>query len=274
MTAPLLTDGMRHRIAAVPDAFHIRRLELLRDLPGNRCGVEIRRFSDTVFATVAAALPEVGWMQHVGGLAPGDEALVPKIAAWYHGLGLRPRFEIAPAPDSEPLAAALTDARARQTGFLDTLWARTAPPTGEAPNGVDVRVVTPRSEEAALFARVHLGGHEVSDDGFTEHWAAIGLWPSEPEWWCYLASVAGESVGSAALAVDDGIGYFANASTLPSGRRRGCQQALIHRRLHDAAAAGCELTVSLATPGTSSHRNLERAGLVVACTNVFWTVVD
>jgi hypothetical protein len=270
--APLLTDGMRDRIERCTASFHRRRLELLRDLPGNRCGVEVRTFGDDIVATAAAAVPDVDWMQHVSGICPGDEDLVPKIAAWYHGLGVRPRFEIAPAGEFESLATALADARARQTGFIDALWTRAAPPREEPSDAVDVSVVAPGSDEATLFARVHLGGHEVPDTAFTEHWASVGLWAAEPEWWCYLAAVDGEAVGAAALAIDDGIGYLASASTLPAGRRLGCQTALINRRMRDAAAAGCELVVSLATPGTTSHRNLERAGLGVAYTKVFWAV--
>ena len=51
-------------------------------------------------------------------------------------------------------------------------------------------------------------------------------------------------------------------------------QALIRRRFDVAAASGCEVVSSLATPTTTSHRNLERAGLGVAHTNVFWTVIE
>ena len=79
MRTPLLTDGMRHRIDSRATAFHSRTLELLRDMPGNRCGVEVRQFSDTVVATAATSTPETQWMQHVSGLIPGDQHLVPKI---------------------------------------------------------------------------------------------------------------------------------------------------------------------------------------------------
>jgi hypothetical protein len=211
-------------------------------------------------------------MQHVSGLSPADAAVVPKVGAWYHAKMLRPRFEIAPAPDFEPLAAALVDVGARQTSFIDVLWSRTVPETGAAAGPVSVRVIEPGGEDAQRFARVHLGGHEVPDNTFTEHWAAVALWPAEPEWWCYLAEVDGEPVGAGALVVSDGIGYLANAATLPAGRQQGAQQALIHRRLQDAAASGCELFLTMATPGSVSHRNLERAGLGVAYTKVVWTV--
>jgi ribosomal protein S18 acetylase RimI-like enzyme len=184
---------------------------------------------------------------------------------------IRPRFEIAPCPDFEPLSAALVDVGARHSGFIDVLWSRTSP-QDDPPSPVHVRVIEPGGEDAQRFSRVLLGGHEVPDDTFTNHWAAVALWPAEPEWWCYLAEIDGEAVGAGALVVSDGIGYLANAATLPAGRQRGAQQALIHRRLRDAAAAGCELFLTMATPGAVSHRNLERAGLGVAYTKAVWTV--
>jgi hypothetical protein len=274
LRAQVLTDDVRDRIVRCSTAFHVRRLELLRDVPGNRCDVQVRRFGSSVVATVATGLPDIDWMQHVMGLTPDDEALVPEIVAWYRRLGVRPRFEIAPAHDFLALAAALSAAGARQTGFIDALWARAAVPSEPPPSEVDVCVIEPGSEDASLFARVLLGGHGVPDDLSTDQWTAVARWSDEPGWSCYLASVDGEATGAAALAVQDGVGYLASASTLPAGRRRGCQRALIHRRLHDAAVGGCDHAVSLATPGTTSHRNLERAGLGVAYTEVFWTVVE
>ncbi|MEY2421160.1 MAG: hypothetical protein QOI95_1227 [Acidimicrobiaceae bacterium] len=262
---------MQARIEACTGAFHTRWLELLRDHPGNPSGVEIRRFGDDVVATSARECPEIQWMQHVTGLTPADANVVPQVGAWYHAKMIRPRFEIVPCSDFEPLSVALVDVGARQSGFIDVLWSRTTP-HADPPTAVAVRVVEPGSDDAQRFARVLLGGHEVPDDTFTDHWAAVALWPLEPEWWCYLAEIDGEPVGAGALIVSDGIGYLANAATLPAGRRKGAQQALIHRRLADAAAAGCELFLTMATPGSVSHRNLERAGLGVAYTKVVWTV--
>jgi GNAT superfamily N-acetyltransferase len=263
---------MRARIDACTAAFHTRWLELLRDHPGNPSGVEIRRFGDDVVATRASNCPDIGWMQHVSGLSPADAAVVPKIAAWYHAEMIRPRFEIAPSSEFEPLAAALVDVGASQTSFIDVLWSRTHTDDHDVSDAVMVREIEPGGDDAQQYARVHLAGHEVPDNTFTEHWVAVSLWPAEPGWRCYLAEVDGEPIGAAALIVVDGIGYLANASTLPRGRRQGCQQALIHRRLRDAAASGCELFLTMATPGSVSHRNLERAGLGVAYTKVMWTV--
>ena len=80
----------------------------------------------------------------------------------------------------------------------------------------------------------------------------------------------GTPAGSAALTVDAGLGYLANAATLPAMRGRGCQTALLARRIADAAAAGCDTVASLAVFRTGSQRNLERAGLRVAFTQAVW----
>jgi hypothetical protein len=275
LRASLLSDDVRARLERQATAFHTRRLELFRAQPGNRFGVEIRWFSETVVATAAAKAPDIDWMQHVAGVAPGDEALIAEIASWYRAIGVRPRFEITPADEFDALAASLAAAGARQTGFLDMLWSpvdRRPPVTPESE--VDVWSVEPGTDEADRFASVLLAGHEVPDDSFTERWMTATQWPDQPGWSCYLAAADGQLAGAAALTIGDGVGYFASASTMAAGRRRGCQQALIRRRFDVAAAAGCDVVSSLATPSTTSHRNLERAGLGVAHTNVFWTVIE
>jgi GNAT superfamily N-acetyltransferase len=248
-------------------------LELIGDLAGDPSGVEVRRFSESVVATLARGAPDVAWMQHVAGLEPADAALIPAIAGWYDAAGIRPRFEIAPAADFAPLASALAACGARHTGFIDALWCRTERvDTSVAGPPIAVRIVDADSDMAARYAHVHLQGHDVPAEASALHWPAVAAWAAQPNWWCYLAEVDGEPVAAAALVIDGDIGYLANAATLPSARGRGCQRALIARRLQDAALHDCEVVLSLAEPGSSSHRNLQRAGLTPAYTKVMWTV--
>jgi N-acetylglutamate synthase-like GNAT family acetyltransferase len=98
----------------------------------------------------------------------------------------------------------------------------------------------------------------------------VRAWHGRPGWRLYLALVDGTPAGSAALTLDDGIGYLANAATLPAMRGRGCQTALLARRIADSAEAGCDTVASLAEFGSGSQRNLERAGLRVAFTQAVW----
>jgi len=59
--------------------------------------------------------------------------------------------------------------------------------------------------------------------------------------------------------------FFSSSTRLPF-RGRGIQNGLVATRLKAAASAGCTTASVLATPGSVSHRNLERAGFRVAYT--------
>ena len=78
---------------------------------------------------------------------------------------------------------------------------------------------------------------------------------------------------AATLYVKDGIGYLADAATDPKFRRHGLQSALLRRRICDAAAADAGVVFSGATPFSTSHRNMERAGMRVHFVRSLWTPV-
>ena len=261
MTAPYASqmrfadESLARRLEGVSDRF---MFQWVKGLP-----VRFERFG----AATGVAAPErsdVDFMNRVCGLWPEDAEQVAGIAAWYRELGVRGWFELAPAEGFERLAAALTRAGAGQIGFHARLW---GPVSDPSPLRHDVRV--DEGPDPRVFADVLLRGHEVperfriTDRPAFEHGAVSG-------WRLYLAYVGEVPAGAAALAIDDGIAYLANASTLPEFRRRGVQNALIARRLADAAAAGCELASSGTDFGSSSQRNLERAGLQVAYTKAVW----
>lgn len=82
----------------------------------------------------------------------------------------------------------------------------------------------------------------------------------------FLALVDGEAAGGAAMTIHDGVCGLFGASTLPDFRGRGIQTALLAARISVAANEGCDLAVSIAQPGSISHRNIERAGFRVAYT--------
>jgi hypothetical protein len=76
----------------------------------------------------------------------------------------------------------------------------------------------------------------------------------------YLALRDGVAAGGAGLRIADGVAQFAGAATVPAHRRRGVQTALLAARLTDAAAAGCDVGVITAQPGSRSQQNAQRQG--------------
>jgi GNAT superfamily N-acetyltransferase len=125
-------------------------------------------------------------------------------------------------------------------------------------------------------------GHQQIDlwtltvsQGFAEHFPVtqellevMKMFASGAETECYLARVDGKVAGGATLAIRNGVAGLFGASTLPAFRGRGVQTALLHARLLRAAAAGCDLAVSLALPGSTSQRNIVRQGFSVLYTRV------
>jgi acetyltransferase (GNAT) family protein len=263
MTAPTSELGVRIRRAA--SDFMVAWVEALRDLPGNPSGITVRRIGGAV-AVACEALPELDFVNTVHGLDPADDDQVAGVTSFYRGLGRRGWTEVAPIPGADVLIERLTAAGWAQTGF----WCSFHGPPAAPPAPAGVEVVEASAADMPEFARIHLDGHEVPTDDRGPAEAAVRGWLGQPGWRLYLARVNGVAAATAALTVGGGLGYLANAATLPSMRGRGCQTALLARRIADAAGAGCDTVASLAEFGSGSQRNLERAGLRVAYTQAVW----
>jgi GNAT superfamily N-acetyltransferase len=86
----------------------------------------------------------------------------------------------------------------------------------------------------------------------------------------FLATLDDRPIAAASLSVHDGIALLAGASTIPSARRQGAQEALLRARLRYAGERGCALAMMGAAPGSASQRNAERRGFRVAYTRIKW----
>ena len=86
----------------------------------------------------------------------------------------------------------------------------------------------------------------------------------------FVAELANQPIAAAALAIHDGVALLAGASTDPAFRGRGAQAALLSERLRHATAAGCDLAMMGAAPGSASQRNAERQGFQIAYTRIKW----
>jgi GNAT superfamily N-acetyltransferase len=99
-----------------------------------------------------------------------------------------------------------------------------------------------------------------------------------PNWYHYMAFERETPIATGAMYVTGEAAWFGLAATDTAYRRRGAQQALIVRRLRDAAGAGCrwvsvETAEDSVTKDAPSYRNLRRLGFEVAYRrpNHLWT---
>ena len=247
-------ESLARRLEAVGSRF------MLEWLAGT--GAELERFG-TAVAAVDPARPELDFVNRVYDLWPEDDGRVDEIAHFYRERGVRGWVEVAPSGRFEQLASALTAVGAAQIDFHSVLH---GPPRAGERGDVEVT----RAEDPELFADVLLSGHGVPPVVRTRDNASVARWAEIDGWRLYLARVDGSPAGAALLALDDDVGYLANASTLPHYRRRGVQTALIVARIADAVGSGCDVIASQAQFGSASQRNLERAGLQVAYTKAVW----
>jgi GNAT superfamily N-acetyltransferase len=224
------------------------------------------------FAAAATEARELDFMNRVHQLWPEDAHHLPAILSFSADAGVRPWFEVLPSEDGvDAVAGAIARAGAAPVSYATFLYGPAASPHGAGHGGIDIRTVT--ADEVDVFSDVLLRGHgvpeqehELARDG-QRHWADL------PGTTLYLAIVDGRPAAAAVLRIGDDVGYLANAATVPELRGRGCQTALLARRIADAATAGCALVAGQATFGSTSQRNMERIGLRPALTVTTWRMV-
>jgi ribosomal protein S18 acetylase RimI-like enzyme len=256
---PFVTSELVRRLERTVDAFGVAWLE---GHVGGPAGVRLERLG-AVTAAVTPSRPELDFMNRIHGL-PADPGRLDDVLAVYREAGVRPWIEV--PPGSEELLARLVDAGARPLEPVAVLY--TTAERRAVPAAPELRVVG--ADEALRFAHLHLEGHGVPADARASDAPAVAAAIARRDVRGYIASVDGEDAAAGVLFLHDGDASAANASTLERFRGRGCQTALLARRLTDAADAGAELFSSLTILGSPSQRNMERAGLRVAYTKTVW----
>jgi len=237
-----------------------------------RRGVEVRDFGP-VQATIATALPGLGMMNLVLGVTePGAvaEGHLAAAAEWTRSRDVASWVPVTAGLAEAEAAQRWLDAHGYAPAYAWMKFVRDAhPPRFVAPEDVEVVEVTdPDEEPFGMIAATGFGLPAWASAFFADL-------PRRSDWRCYVARVDDTTQACAAMLLDDGIAELGVAATLEPARGRGCQLALLHRRIADAAAAGCH-TLFIETgervPGrpSSSYRNILRAGFEEAYLRPNW----
>lgn len=99
--------------------------------------------------------------------------------------------------------------------------------------------------------------------------------PIQQHWRTYTVELENEIVSFGSMLLEDGVALLGLDGTVEEYRRRGCNLALLRRRILDAREAGChtvfaELEESESEGAAVAGRNLLRAGFVPACRSMNW----
>jgi hypothetical protein len=226
-----------------------------------------------VQATIVTALPEARMLNLLlGATAPGAvaEGHLAKALDWIEARGVS--FYL-PVTASEPETAGaeeLLRSRGYGAGYAWMKFVRDAhSPRFSLPGGVEVA-------EADAGQETPFGMIAATGFGLPA-WASAFFadLPGRPGWHCYVAEVDGEPAACAAMFLRERIAEFGIAATLELARGRGCQLALLHRRILDAAAADChtlfvETGERIPNRPSASYRNILRAGFEEAYLRPNW----
>ncbi len=232
-------------------------------------GVEVRTLGP-IQVTAVRELGQVGMLNLVLGTAEARQpADLQAAVAWAEE---RSTPYVSVTPDLPGTVAA--EEWLRGEGFEPTYaWMKFVrdphPPRFPAPDGVEVVEVTAPDQEP--FGTIAALGFGMPAWGL-ELFAHL---PGRDGWRCYVARVDGEACGCGARVIEGGVAELGIGATLEAARGRGCQTALLHRRISDAAEAGCrtllvETGERVPDRPSASYRNILKAGFEEAYLRPNW----
>lgn len=227
-------------------------------------GSATRRFGRVV-ATRLPALPEALPYNKARGYSSDDRHAFGDIVAFYAETGQRASVEVWAEDATGDLHRALRAEGLAPSRPTVALHAHLSGTASEPAAGVEVMEI---DRSGTRYLDVLLGGYGVGPDAGDLR-RMIAIEHETPGLRRYVATVDGEPAAAAALFTSDGTSLFAGAATLPRFRHRGCQTALITRRLADASASS-DTAVATAALASPSHGNLASLGFQVTHTRTVW----
>jgi hypothetical protein len=192
---------------------------------------------------------------------------LPAIEAWFAERGLAAAFDVIPIVACRAVARALGGRGYQLVSWQPMVFRSLARPIEPPSPAVEVVELGDGDSE---FRDTFIRGHEIPE----AQRESAGL-IMEARWRAekarrFLARVGGKAVAAATLVAFDDIVRLANAATLPEARKLGAQSALIRARLLAASEQGFTLATADARQGSSSLRNLARAGFELCAQITQW----
>ncbi|HEY8559630.1 MAG TPA: GNAT family N-acetyltransferase [Pyrinomonadaceae bacterium] len=182
--------------------------------------------------------------------------------------------EVSPLADFS-LMALLGERGYRPIELTSVMFQPLEPPykPEQSSNGaVTTRVIEPGEDD--LWARTAADGWATEAEGLAEFMLDVGKICANAEGgFPFLAESEGRSISAGMLYIFDDVALLGGASTVPDGRRKGGQTALLDARLRFAFERGCRLAMMCALPGSQSQRNAEKNGFRIAYTRTKWQLM-
>jgi GNAT superfamily N-acetyltransferase len=230
-------------------------------------GLAVTEVADAVLISVNRI--DVLALNRVIGLGLRGSPSDADLEAMIHALAKTgsPRFfvPVAPVDGHEELAARLERAGLRHYNNWIRLRRKVVSPTDLPTPQSPFEIRQIGVEHASAFGRIVATAFDYPPAIAPLVSQTIG----RPGWNHYLAFAGDTPIATGAMYVSGEAAWFGFAATDAEHRKHGAQQALVVRRLEDAASAGCtwvsvETAEDSVTRDAPSFRNLRRLGFEVA----------
>lgn len=248
--------------------FQEARMGGIQNQPGNPYGIEFRQFG-RVRALKAQAINSP-WFNRVIGLNREHQAALDEVLGFYGEHGIRPVVEVPEHGSPDPITRELSNRGLARAGTQAVLYGTPLAEPPRDPAGVTVREICLDEMDTFLDVLLEGMGYTVREPMKPN----MLFWHGSPGWRLYIAFVGTIPAAAGVLFMKDDVGYLATSATLPAMRGMGTHLALIRRRMSDAAQAGCTVVMGQAAHGSTSHRNMERAGLKLAYSKSIWSTAE
>jgi len=260
--APETNRGVRYDPAALDLVERRFWREIWQSMPHevtSEHGVELREFG-ALQVTLTRDLPQVPILNLVLGAPEASAADLEYALAWAEEHGVSPCVPVTPGLPGSARAEQWLQGNGFEHGYAWMKFVRDPHPP-RFPAAADVEVVELAAADEEPFGMIAATGFGMPAWG-ADFFAHL---PGRDGWSCYVASIEGQAQACAAMLIEDGVAEFGIAATLEEARGRGCQTALLHRRISDAAEAGCrtlfvETGERVPERPSASYRNILKAG--------------
>jgi GNAT superfamily N-acetyltransferase len=225
--------------------------------------VEHARFGP-LLATVFGELPETSLLNVVQGAAEPtavEDGHLARAVEWLRRWEVDYRVSVAGDRPCTERAEEWLAARGYEPGASVRRFVHTSPTTCEPTPGL-VQIRKLRAIDTEGMSHIFADALDLPKLSTV---LMIGL-PRWEGWSCYAAHLEGREVACGSMLVTGELALLGLDATLPEFRNRGCQSALITRRLVDAGRAGCRLVAAEVWEGHPASETaaavLEEAGFM------------
>lgn len=248
------------------------RMKAIEERFDNPEGIAVQRFGNAL-ALYSKTMPW-GTFNTVKGVTDNEIDLIDEIIDFYRSRGRKAQFEIVPSRVSGTFLKALAKKGFYQSGFHLSMYCYPNAAVLEQTYDSELIIKEIGEEDILTYARIHCLGTGLGKQGIPYVAQNNLVLVHRQGWKLFIAYRNDIPAAAGVMYRNKHAASLTFAATLPEFRGQGLQQALIRRRIREASSYGCELAVSQAAYLSTSHRNMERAGMKLGYIRTSWTALD